>query len=230
MPPEDQLYGYIDRLDRESYTVFILPSLPCDLKIIMYNSECKRVPATWGATLAAAGFLVCFRGLPLPEVDVEIDGKNSRVHFSDLDGKMSIPLPKCKQILEKTHIFGGNVEKSVKLLSIKLMSIRLAAAETNDIELFDNAHLYGLLLADGGADIALCYSVGDDGVKTKSLAPAPIPDMALLSALAAFECIGDRKAQTFINDGELLTLKKTYDGVRVSLPPPKFMRFETPYL
>lgn len=230
MPREDQLEGYIDRLDRESYTVFILPSLPCDLKIIMYNSECKRVPATWGAILAAAGFLVCFRGLPLSEVDIEADGKNSRVHFSDLDGKMSITLSKCKQLLEKTQIFSGNVEKTIKKLKIKSPPIELISTETCDTDIFDGEHLLGLLLAEDGVDLALAYSVVGDGIRTKCRATGPIPDASLISALGAFASVGERGRYHILSPEGKFTLEATYDGIRVSLPPPRFMRFETPYL
>ena len=230
MPREEQLEGYIDRLDRESYTVFILPSLPCDLKIIMYNSECKRVPATWGAILAAAGFLVCFRGLPLSEVDIEANGENSRVRFSDLDGKMSITLPKCKQLLEKTQIFSGNVEKTIKKLKIKSPSVDLISAKTCDTDLFDGEHLLSLLLAEGGVDLALAYSVEGNTIRTKFRAARPISDVALISALAAYASVGERGRYRILSSEEKITLEATYDGIRVSLPPPRFMRFDTPYL
>ena len=230
MPREDQLEGYIDRLDRESYTVLILPSLPCDLKIIMYNSECKRVPATWGAILAAAGFLVCFRELPLPEVDIEADDKNTRVCFSDPDGKMSITLPKCKQILKKTHIFSGNVEKSIKKLKIKSPPIDLICTETCDTDLFDGEHLSSLLLAEGGVDIALAYSVEGNSIRTRYRAAGPIPDASLISALGAFASAGEKGHRHILSPEGKFTLEMTYDGIRVSLPPPRLMRFDTPYL
>lgn len=210
--------------------MFILPSISCDLKIIMYNSACKRVPASLGAAVAAAGFLVSFRGLPLDEVDIEADGEKFNVRFSDHNEKVSIILPKCKQILEKSYIFSGNIEKSIRRLEIESLSINLVAAETGDIDLFDESHLRELLLIDVGASLALCYSADNEGIKTKSRSTAPIPDMAPLSALAVFVSRAQRESLTFINGEEVLTLKKTYEGIRASLSPPRFMRFETPYL
>ncbi len=196
----------------------------------MYNRSCERVPPSLGAAVAAAGFLVAFRGLPLDEVEVETDGGIFKVRFSEHNGKVSIILPKCKQILEKNHIFSGNIEKSIKKLEIEPLSINLAAAEAGDIDLFGENHLRELLLTDGGVSLALCYSVGNGGIKTKSRSASAIPDIALLSALAVFVSRGERVKLTFINEEEILTLGKTYEGVRATFSPPRFMRFETPYL
>ena len=209
--------------------MFILPSLLADLSVVMYNSECKRVSVSYGAAVAAAAFLVKFRGLPLDTVEVEMDKGIESVNFCKA-GNISILLPKCKQLLEKSRIFQGEIKKTVKIISVKSHAKTAAVIHCDDADLFREAHLGELLFDCEAADFAVAFSYGDRGIKTKCHSTLFMPDLQLLSSLAAFEYTCERKKQLYCEGSEDLTLSPAHSGIKVSIPVPRLMCFSTPYL
>lgn len=226
----DKIEDFIDARDERCYTVFILPSVLADLTLAMYNHRGKRIAASFGAAVAAAMFLVKFRGLPLESLDIEADGKTIKIDFSHDFERVSITLPKCKQLLEKTRIFVGNIDKKIKKISCEHMPENAAVTECDDVDMFSDHNLADMLIGDADADFSVVFSCGSEEAKTKCFSPIPIPDLWLGSALASFTATGKRTEQIFSFNGEKLTLTPVYNGIRATLTCPKIMTFNTPYL
>lgn len=215
-----------------------MPSLRYDISIEMFDSKCQKCSPTCGAILASAAFLVIFRGLPLETVEVEHDGKMSLVTFSDNYEKISINIPKCKQLLEKQQFFASGIEKNIKRIFLKHENKTALSVPCGDSELFEESHLSAMLLSDENADFSLAYSKKDSLISVKPFAPKISPDLTLSAALAAYESIGERKKMTAAREcgevpqkvSEIITITPTFSGVKISLPPPPLMKFDTPYL
>jgi hypothetical protein len=215
-----------------------MPSFQYDISIKMFNSRCESRPPSYGAILASAAFLVIFRGLPLDVVEVEHGGKMSLVTFLNNNEKMSINLQKCKQLLEKQHIFSSGIEKIVKKIFLKHDNKIALTTSCKDAELFEESHLSALLLGDENADFALAYSKKDDRIIVKPFAPKNEPDLALSAAIAAYESIGERKEMTVSFDvlqnpcksSEIITLAPTFSGTKISINATPLMKFDTPHL
>ena len=215
-----------------------MPSLQHDISIKMFNSRCESCPPSYGAILASAAFLVIFRGLPLDVVEVEHGGKMSLVTFLNNNEKISINLPKCKQLLEKQHIFSSGIEKIVKKIFLKHDNKIALTTSCKDAELFEDGHLFALLASDENADFALVYSKKDDRITVKPFVPRSAPDFPLSAAIAAYESIGERKEMTVLCDGlqnpckgsEIITLTLTFSGTKISINAPPLMKFDTPHL
>ena len=204
----------------------------------MFDSRCKKCTPSCGSILASAAFLVKFRGLPLETVEVEHSGKMSLVTFSDNNENLSINLPKCKQLLEKQHIFASEIEKAIKTIFLKHENKIALTVPCEDTELFEKGHLSALLASDENADFAMAYSKKGDHISVKPFAPKITPDLTLSATLAAYESIGERKKMTVTCDGreasrenpQLITVTPSFYGINVSLVPPPMMKFDTPYL
>lgn len=215
-----------------------MPSLRYDISIEMFDSKCQKCSPTCGAIIAAAAFLVIFRGLPLETVEVEHSDRMSLVTFLDNNEKISINLPKCKQLLEKPQVFASGIEKNVKKIFIKHENKTVLTIPCDDSELFEEIHLSALLLSDENADFSLAYSKKDSHISVKPFAPKISPDLTLSAALAAYESIGEQKKMTAACEcgeaprkaPEIITLTPAFSGVKISLPPPPLMKFDTPYL
>lgn len=230
LPPKEALCDYIDIRDKFSYTVFILPSLKADVSLVMYNSIMKRIKPSYGAALSAAAFLVKYRGLPLDEIDVDVDGEVIKVVFSEKNDKFSVTLPKCKQLLEKSRVFAGNIEKTITLVSFKNIDTSIAIIDASDIDAISSDTLSLIYTSTPEADIAAALEVDDEEWKITAESPNGEPDSVLISCAAAFYKHGKRKTVDFCKNGEKLTLTLTYQGLKATLSPPRIMRFDTPYL
>ena len=204
----------------------------------MFNSRCENRPPSYGAILASAAFLVIFRGLPLDVVEVEHGGKMSLVAFLNNNEKMSINLPKCKQLLEKQHIFTSGIEKIVKKIFLKYDNKIALTTSCKDAELFEESHLSALLASDENADFSLAYSKKDEHILVKPFAPKITQNLALFAALAAYESTGEHGKMIVSYEAggasgkipDIVSLTPSFSGIKVSLPPPPLMKFDTPYL
>ena len=238
MPDETHLSNYIDTRCDRAYTVFIMPSFRYDISIEMFDCNCKKCTPSYGAILASAMFLVVFRGLPLDMVEVEHGEKMSAVTFLDNNKKISINLPKCKLLFEKTHNFTVGIEKNIKVVSLEPENTIAVSLRCNDADLFEESHLSSLLLSDVNTDFVLAYSKKDEQLSVKTFATKHIPDIDLLSALAAYKSGGERKKIIVTKEGgkasmknsESITIAPIFSGINVSVPPPPMMKFDTPYL
>ena len=215
-----------------------MPSFRYDISIEMFDCNCKKCPPSYGAILTSAMFLVVFRGLPLDMVEVEHGEKMSAVTFLDNNKKISINLPKCKLLFEKTHNFTVGIEKNIKAVSLEPENIIAVSLRCNDAELFEESHLSSLLLSDVNTDFVLAYSKKGEQLSVKTFAAKSIPDIDLLSALAAYESVGERKNIIVTKEGgresrkktEPITITPMFSGIKISLFPPPLMKFDTPYL
>lgn len=175
-------------------------------------------------------FLVKFRGLPLESLDVEADGRIVKIDFSTDFSQASVTLPKCKQLLEITRIFAGDIDKNIKVISCKHMSGNAAVTDCDDVDMFSDSHLADMLIGDVDMDFSAVFSSGNDATKVKCFSPVPLPDLWLGSAIASFTASGKRAEQIFTFNGENLTLTPVYNGIRATLTCTKIMTFNTPYL
>ena len=200
----------------------------------MFDCNCKKCTPSYGAILASAMFLVVFRGLPLDMVEVEHGEKMSAVTFLDNNKKTSINLPKCKLLFEKTHKFAAGIEKNIEAISMENGNIIALSLRCNDADLFEESHLSSLLLSDANTDFVLAYSKKGEQLSVKTFATKHIPDIDLLSALTAYESVGERKniivAKESRKKPEPIIITPMFSGIKISLFPPPLMKFDTPYL
>lgn len=230
MPQGKDLFKYINTRDNGAYTVFLLPSTRADIKAVCYDYRCREVGMSYGAIIAAALFLVFFRGLPLDEVEIEICDRKICVSTNIKERKISLNLPKCKEKLENIKVFVGNIEADAITMKLDKSKVSLIAAECKDAEMFENSHLFLLLLSDINNDVAIAFSFDNSEITVKYQSLVPLPDLALFSAIAAYECLDQTSYREVKIIGESIGLVSSYSGIRVTLNAPPMMCFTTPYL
>ena len=64
-------------------TVFLLPSIECDARIVMLEEDGDYVADRIAASVAAAVFLFAVRGLPLDEISVETDKGREDIEIAE---------------------------------------------------------------------------------------------------------------------------------------------------
>ncbi len=217
-------------MNENAYTVFLTPSLIADIKAVCYDYMCNTVEVSYGTIASAVAFLAFFRGLPLDTIEVEFNNKITCAFIELKSRSVSINASKCKQLLEKTHIFAGNVENTVDFIFLSYHKLTTAVIRCKDVDLFDQNYLLSLLSAEKNVDIAVAFSEVGDIVKLKYSTISAFSDRDLISALAVYESLKARSKKTFTVNGEILTICPSYTGIKLTFAPPPFMRFDTPYL
>lgn len=178
--------------------------------------------------IAAALFLVKFRGLPLDLIEIEHYDQKIEIHFLDKFQIVLLNLRKCKQLLSKKYVFTGNIEKGIKSIYVKHAKKCVATVASDNAELFGRAQLESLLLSSSEADISVAYSLNNDIVKLHSYQILPYPDRILIAALAVYEAIGKSSPFTFTENGSDVTVSRYANLLRVSTPVPKIMHLIAP--
>jgi hypothetical protein len=91
--------GYPHSLEdeKDACPLILTPSLAWDVSVRLPPSY--RADKTFYrlAALGAARFIFEVRGVPLSEIEVEVEGEIYKVARSENDGKIGIKLPKCKE-------------------------------------------------------------------------------------------------------------------------------------
>lgn len=230
LPTEKELFKYINVRDKRAYTVFLLPSIRADIKVVCYDYRCREIGISYGAIMAAASFLVFFRGLPLNEVEIEIYDRIACVKININEKTMSLNLPKCKEKLENNKVFIGDIRTDTKIVELENSNMSIIVTRCEDVETFEDLHLFSLLLSDINNAIAVAFSIQNSEASLKYQSLTLLSDLALFSAIAAYEYLNETSCKRFIFLGESVGLTASYNGIRVTVNAPPMMRFTTPYL
>lgn len=220
----------MDTRNERGVTVFALPSVPADIRVVAYSHDCRPIPTSYGAIICAAAFIRIFRGLPLDAVEVECGDMILSVSFSDNCKNLSLILPKCKPYVAKSCIFPQGIEKDVNLVRYESLQTTVAVTDSRDVDAVERSHLKFLLSSFPDADISVAYSCLGSVIRAVYHALRPRPDIPLTVALAAYGSSREREKKTVLTDGVSIAISPTWNGVRIQLPSPRFMSFSTPYL
>ncbi len=220
-PERENVGRFVDARNNNAFTVFILPGIMGDIRICAYSSKAEIIPPPHGAMIAAALFLVSYRGLPLDEVEVESDSKICKVFFDQKANKISIILPKCKLLLEKTQEFTGNIEKSIKKIALQFCKKIAVAVSCHDADMFDKEHLISMIMNTPNADFAVAYSPLKHEIKTGNQREIKKDDKCEVKITDIHEIKTSEKCEIetkhhFINpipDQDLLSVLAAYEAV-----------------
>lgn len=229
-PANSDAKRYVNSQNKKSFSVLLFPSILADIKIEVYNSRCEMIEAPFGAIVSAAAFLTVLRGLPLEAIEVEHCGKVTEVSFGEKYQTASLNVKKCKQLCSKTHIFADKASIDIKIMQSEIYKSVVAITECKDSGLFSESHLYELLLDEYNPDVACAYSEMNSEIFIKLLSIDFLPDVPILAALCALSLSEKRRAKRVLFDDFSFSIAPSYSGAVITIPTPKLMRFETPFL
>ena len=196
----------------------------------MFDYKCNMVDISYGAILCAASFITCFRGIPLDVVEVKCGNKSSDVLFDKTNKYISINVPKCKQLFEKTFVFSENIKKQVHISSINYCNLTAINLLCEDVDLFSLSRLRELVQGEEMADISIAYSISNGRVGLKSCSFNAFPDEHLISAISVYSSIDTKTAAFFEHGDSQIKISPSHNGILLTVPIPHLMRFDTPYI
>lgn len=185
------------------------------------------------ASLAAVGFLVYVRGLPLDELTVETPVGMFEVVKPNKDTEYGVLLPECKLLRTKTFEFGSCIELSAMELVTKCGIVRIF--ECPDATAFSEEALAVLSLGDEEENVsaAVALSRHNECVKMRlnrvnSDKESPLLDAILAAGTLLFRRYPDSRPVEIELLGMRYTVARSRGGLLVSAPI-SFMSFVTPY-
>ena len=224
IPTEPERYR--DSTDTAA-TVFLLPSLDSDIRVIHLDEKGKNGGLSLAPALAATVFLIAERGLPLDEISVEApDGIFDTMKLGK-DGKYCVRLPKCKLLC-------SNMMKNVKNAEISFCDVmvfdkRVRVIQCMDAERFLPENMPLLVLDDKSvrADVVAVASAVEKELTVKSYSLSAGVSDYLYAAIAAHRILCRDDAVVFSSDVELEFIK--YEGkIFITSPYTPPMTFTAP--
>ena len=153
----------------ENIPAFVAASDTADISLLRADSCKSKDFYEPLAALATGRFVYEKRGLPLTDIDVEIQGRVYCVIIDSLNKNIGLNFKKCKQILSKTDINIDNVAAFASDYLFENERIRLVRCD--DIEMFSDSSLRLIFMRDGLplCSVVTAYSCYDGKVKYKYL-------------------------------------------------------------
>ncbi len=144
--------------------LYIAPDLNADVAVSSPAFVENDPASPFSFVLAAAKFILDYRGLPLDELTVKCGNKILTAIKKGNDGEICVLIPKCKELCSKMAINVDNIELNIAEFVLENISARVV--ECYDTELFSAENLKRLLYRKEceGCDIAVCYSISEEGV------------------------------------------------------------------
>lgn len=187
-------------------TVFLLPSIECDARIVMLDEDGACVADRLAASLAATAFLVAERGLPLDEVSIETESKNTDIEIAEKGKKYYIKLPKCKLLCSNKE---KKSEKTEIIFSdILVFDRRVRTVICDDVAFFSKENMTSLILddAEGCADVVTVASLSNDIISIECYSLGLHESDYIYSVIAAHRLLSDNT-----------DLRATFRGVELEI-------------
>ena len=181
--PEDEQAEKISNLKKDGLTVFLYPSLNCDIALKCYASGkmCDVLP--YGVPASVAAYMTQYRGMPLSSLTIEMNGISFLYDGIDLkDGTFMSNSEKCKQILSNKRIFVRNCEVDVTAVECEEL---YAVIKTDDMLSFDIDVLSALSAElDLGASVTCAVDINNCKAVAHSVSKRKINCTNLLASVA----------------------------------------------
>ena len=225
---------YIDVRDSSVSLTFLMPSLRADISVKSFFNTGNLRENYAASALAAVGFLVYIRGLPLDEVTVETPVGIFEVIRAERNAELGVLLRKCKFLCSKTLKYAKSIEICATEMLTKCGVVRIFVCP--DADSFSAEALSVLSLGDDGENVSasVALSVHEGYAKMKlnrvnSDKESPLLDAILASASYIFE-VYHRLEPIELRLLGVNYRVSLYGGELLVSAPISFMRFGTPYL
>jgi len=229
----DNYLDYIDSRDSRVSLAFLLPSLCADIGVKSFFCTGELRANYAASALAAVGFLVCVRGLPLDEVTVETPSGIFEVMKDFATEEFGVLLPKCKILCTKSLVYASSIELDAVELVTKCGTVRIFVCP--DADCFSAEALSALSLGADGENISATVALSMHGEYAKmklnrvnSDKESPLLDAILASATLIFLRFHTPSSIELRLLGASYRVSVCRSELLVSAPM-SFMRFGTPY-
>ena len=209
-------------------TVFLLPSIECDARIVMLEEDGDYVADRIAASVAAAVFLFAVRGLPLDEISVETDKGREDIEIAENGKKYYIRLPKCKLLCSNET---KNIQKTeITFSDILVFDRRVRTVICDDVAFFLRENMASLILDDieGCADVVTAASLSDNVLQIECYSRALCESDHIYSAISAHLIFPNSTDLPVSFHGVELELVRKNGSTFLASSPPRPMTFIAP--